>query len=114
MWAIALGMAAPWVILVPIWLVIERYRDRRASRQAQACLQAWEAAHSREAPDEVEHGQQGRDRDMTPESPEARLAHLEERLARLEAIVNQLVQRLAYLEGYLGQRWPYADGGDAP
>jgi hypothetical protein len=38
--------------LVPVWLVIERYRDRKASREAQARLQAWEAAHPREPEDE--------------------------------------------------------------
>jgi hypothetical protein len=52
LWGLALGMGAPWVIIVPIWLLIERYRDRKASRYAQARLQAWEAAHPREAPDE--------------------------------------------------------------
>jgi hypothetical protein len=45
-------VAAPWVLIVPIWLLIERYRDRKASREAQARLQAWEAAHPREVPDE--------------------------------------------------------------
>jgi hypothetical protein len=46
---------------------------------------------------------------MTPESPEARLAHLEARLAPLEVIVIQRRERLAAREGDLGQRWPYAD-----
>jgi hypothetical protein len=34
-WALALGMVALWVIIVPIWLLIERSRDRKASREAQ-------------------------------------------------------------------------------
>jgi hypothetical protein len=53
LWALVLGMVAPWVIIVPIWLLIERYRDREASREAQARLQAWEATHLREAPVQV-------------------------------------------------------------
>jgi hypothetical protein len=56
-------MVAPWVIIVPIWRLIERYRDRQASREAQARLQAWEAAHPREAPAEY-----------------ARLAHIRDQL----------------------------------
>lgn len=52
LWALALGMAAPWVIIVPVWLLIERYRDRKASREAQDRLQAWETAHPREPKDE--------------------------------------------------------------
>jgi hypothetical protein len=52
LWALALSMAAPWVLVVPVWLLIERYRDRKASREAQARLQAWEAAHPREPEDE--------------------------------------------------------------
>ena len=52
LWALALGMAAPWVLIVPVWRLIERYRDRKASREAQARLQAWEAAHPREPEDE--------------------------------------------------------------
>jgi hypothetical protein len=39
-WAVAVGLAAPWVIIVPVWLLIEHYRDRKASREAQARLQA--------------------------------------------------------------------------
>jgi hypothetical protein len=35
-WAIALGIAAPWVIIMPLWLVIDRWRDRRALWNAQA------------------------------------------------------------------------------
>jgi hypothetical protein len=51
-WAIALGMVAPWVVIIPAWLLIDRYRDRRAVRLAQARWQAWAAAHPREASDE--------------------------------------------------------------
>jgi hypothetical protein len=52
MWALAIGLVVPWVTIIPIWVAIERYRDRKASREAQARLQAWEASHPREAPDE--------------------------------------------------------------
>jgi hypothetical protein len=45
MWAIALGLAAPWVVIVPLYLLIDRWRDRRALRKARARWQAWEAAH---------------------------------------------------------------------
>jgi len=33
-------LLAPWVILVPLWLEINRARDRRALRQVQARWQA--------------------------------------------------------------------------
>jgi hypothetical protein len=52
-WAIALGIAAPWVIIMPLWLVIDRWRDRRALWNAQARWQAWEATHPREPPDDL-------------------------------------------------------------
>jgi hypothetical protein len=52
LWALAIGLVVPWVTIIPIWVAIERSRDRKASREAQARLQAWEAAHPREAPDE--------------------------------------------------------------
>jgi hypothetical protein len=85
MWAIALGMAAPWVLIVPIWLLIERARDRRAARQAQARLQAWEAAYPREAPDEHARLVQIRDQ-LWLESlaPHARAYLLRQRLADAE------------------------------
>ena len=42
---------------------------------------------------------------MAPESPEARLTHIEACLARLQAILSQLTlaQRLTSLEGYFGK-----------
>lgn len=52
MWALAIGLVVPWVTIIPIWVAIGRYRDRKASREAQARLQVWEAAHPREASDE--------------------------------------------------------------
>ena len=84
-WAIALGMAAPWVIIVPIWLLIERYRDRKASREAQARLQAWEAAHPREASDE--HARLAQIRDqlwLESLTPDARAYILRRRLEETE------------------------------
>jgi hypothetical protein len=60
-WAVALGIAAPWVVIVPVWLLIERWRDRRASRDAQARLQVWEAAHPRAPRDARERLWQIRD-----------------------------------------------------
>ena len=52
MWALAIGLVVPWVTIIPIWVAIARARERQASREAQARLQAWEAAHPREASDE--------------------------------------------------------------
>jgi hypothetical protein len=45
LWAVAIGIAAPWVIILPAWWVWERYQDRKASRQAQPRLRRWEATH---------------------------------------------------------------------
>jgi hypothetical protein len=44
-WAIALGFAAPWLIILPAWWAWERYQDRKASREAQARVQADDAQH---------------------------------------------------------------------
>ena len=62
LWALAIGLVVPWVTSIPIWVALERDRDRKASREAQACLQAWEAAHPREPPDEPARLAQIRDR----------------------------------------------------
>jgi uncharacterized membrane protein YqiK len=51
-WAIALGVAAPWLIILPAWWAWERYQDRKASREAQERLQRWEATHPLEPEDE--------------------------------------------------------------
>jgi hypothetical protein len=61
--AVAIGIATPWVIALPAWLLIDRSRDRKASREAQARLQAWEAAHP-----------------LRPEDEDARLARIRNRL----------------------------------
>jgi hypothetical protein len=85
MWALALGVAAPWVLIVPIWLLIERYRDRKASREAQARIQAWEAAHPREVPDE--HARLAQIRDqlwLESLTPRARAYILRQRLDEAE------------------------------
>jgi hypothetical protein len=51
-WALLIGLVVPWVTIIPVWRLIERWRDRKASREAQARLQAWDAAHPRGVPDE--------------------------------------------------------------
>jgi hypothetical protein len=51
-WAIALGVAAPWLIILPAWWAWERYQDRKASREAQELLRRWEATHPLEPEDE--------------------------------------------------------------
>jgi hypothetical protein len=50
--AIALGVAAPWLIILPAWWAWERYQDRKASREAQELLRRWEATHPLEPEDE--------------------------------------------------------------
>jgi hypothetical protein len=51
-WALALGVAAPWLIILPARWAWERYQDRKASREAQERLRRWEAAHPLEPEDE--------------------------------------------------------------
>jgi hypothetical protein len=70
-WALVISLVAPWRIIMPIYLLIERSRDRNASREAQARLHAWEAAHPRE-----------------PEDEQARLAQIKEQLW-LESLAPQ-------------------------
>jgi hypothetical protein len=84
-WALLIGLVGPWVTIIPIWLLIERYRDRRASREAQARLQAWEAAHPREVPDE--HARLAQIRDqlwLESLTPHARAHILRQRLEDAE------------------------------
>jgi hypothetical protein len=45
LWAILLGPLAPWAVALPLGLAVVRYLNRRASREAQARLDAWEATH---------------------------------------------------------------------
>jgi hypothetical protein len=48
-WAMLIGFIAPWAVIFPAWFLIERYRNHKASREAQARLQADDAeqpAHS--------------------------------------------------------------------
>jgi hypothetical protein len=63
LWAAALGFAAPWLLIIPAWLLIERWRDRKASREAQERLRRWEATHP-----------------LDPEDERARLAQIKDRL----------------------------------
>jgi hypothetical protein len=62
-WAIALGVAAPWLIILPAWWAWERYQDRKASREAQERLRRWEATHP-----------------LAPEDEWARLAQIRDQL----------------------------------
>jgi hypothetical protein len=62
-WALALGVAAPWLIILPARWAWERYQDRKASREAQERLRRWEAAHP-----------------LEPENEWARLARIKDRL----------------------------------
>jgi hypothetical protein len=39
-WGLLFGMVAPWMIILPVWLLLDRYRDRKASREAQARINA--------------------------------------------------------------------------
>jgi hypothetical protein len=84
-WAIALGIAAPWVIALPAWRLIDRWRDRKALREAEARLRAWEAAHPLEPEDEAARLARIRHR-LWLESlaPHARAAVLDDRLAAAE------------------------------
>jgi hypothetical protein len=65
--------------------VIDRHRDRKASREAQARLQAWEAAHPLEPEDEAARLAQIRDRLWLKSlEPHVRAHILRERLAVAE------------------------------
>jgi hypothetical protein len=84
-WALLIGLAVPWVTIIPMWVAIARYRDRKAAREAQARLQAWEAAHPREPPDE--HARLAQIRDqlwLDGLAPHVRAHILRQRLADAE------------------------------
>ena len=49
LFAVLVGFAVPWGVILPTLLLVTRWRDRRALRRAQA---RWEAAHPRELPRE--------------------------------------------------------------
>jgi len=74
--AAVLVTVAPWVIIVPLYLLIDRYRDRRAARQAEARRQVWEATHPREPPDELARLHQIRDRLLLESMPAHVRAHI--------------------------------------
>jgi hypothetical protein len=61
-WAIALGFAAPWLIILIARWAWERYQDRKASREAQERLRRWEATHPLEPEDENQRLAQIKDR----------------------------------------------------
>jgi hypothetical protein len=83
-WALALGVAAPWLIILPARWAWERYQDRNASREAQERLHRWEAAHPLEPEDEHARPAQIKDRLWLESlSPDARRSIL--RLRQAEA-----------------------------
>jgi hypothetical protein len=85
LWALLIGLAVPWVAIIPVWVAIDRYRDRRAARLAQARWQAWEAAHPREPLDEHERLAQLKDRLWLESMPAHVRAHiLRQRLEEAE------------------------------
>ena len=73
--AIALGVAAPWLIILPAWWAWERYQDRTASREAQERLRRWEATPPLEPEDEWARLAQIKDRlwleSLSPDAPAA-------------------------------------------
>jgi hypothetical protein len=84
-WAIALGFAAPWLIILPAWWAWERYQDRKASREAQERLRRWEATHPMEPEDEWARLAQIKDRlELESLSPDARRYILRQRQAEAE------------------------------
>jgi hypothetical protein len=84
-WAIALGVAAPWLIVLPARWAWDRYQDRKASREAQERLRRWEATHPLEPEDEWARLAQIKDRLWLESlSPDARRHILRQRQADAE------------------------------
>jgi hypothetical protein len=85
LWAVAIGIAAPWVIILPAWWAWERYQDRKASREAQERLRRWEATHPLEPEDEWARLAQIKDHLWLESlSPDARRDILRQRQAEAE------------------------------
>jgi hypothetical protein len=84
-WALLIGLVVPWVLIVLLWQLIIRWWDRRSLRRAEACWQAWEAAHPREPPDEFMRRWQIRHQLWLESQPLCIHAHLlRQRLAEAE------------------------------
>jgi hypothetical protein len=92
---ILVGVAVPWVVILPAFLLIMRWWDRRALRLAKARWVAWEATHPREPPrDNWERRWQLRQQLWLESQPAYLQAHLlraqldaAEREAQVEAIL---------------------------
>jgi hypothetical protein len=92
---IALGVAAPWLIILPAWWAWERHQDRKASREAQKLLRRWEATHPLEPEDEWARLAQIKDRlwleSLSPDTRRHILRQRQEeaeRKARARAILD--------------------------
>jgi hypothetical protein len=84
-WALALGAAAPWLIILPARWIWDRYQNRKASREAQERLRRWEATHPLEPEDEPARLAQIKDRLWLESlSADARLSILQQRQAEAE------------------------------
>ena len=74
--AITIGIAAPWGGIVPLYLVIDRWRESRALRKAQAHWEAWQAAHPCEPPADFTRRAQLRDQLWPERQPAHAQAYL--------------------------------------
>jgi hypothetical protein len=84
-----IGLVGPWVVIVPIGLLITHWWDRRSLRRAEACWQAWEAAHPRDPPDALTRRWQLKDQLWRESLPPYLQAHLlRERLAEADREVR--------------------------
>jgi hypothetical protein len=75
-WALVIGFAAPWVVIFPVWWLIERWRDRKASREAQERLRRWDATHPRAPADEHTRLAQIKDQLFLESLPDSVRAHI--------------------------------------
>lgn len=112
-WAMLMGFIAPWAVIIPAWFLIERYRDRNASREAQARLQADATEHpcwsrrvlAREDPDywarrmELRHQIWQMEQQIREEQlPEEERAWLQQRREAQQAIHREARRRLGLPE----------------
>jgi hypothetical protein len=85
LWGVAIGIAAPWVNILPAWWAWGRYQDRKASREAQERLRRWEATHPLAPEDEWVRLAQIKDHLWLESlSPDARRDILRQRQAEAE------------------------------
>jgi hypothetical protein len=89
LFAVLVGFAVPWGVILPSLLLVTRWWDRRALRRAQARWEAWGAAHPREPPrDEWLRRWEIRERLWLDSQPAYIQAHLLRQ--RLEAAEREL------------------------